>query len=349
MEPSKTFRPIEDPWLQVFTLVALISGVFMAHDIRSPATIPLPAAPSAEGSRPKSPAGWVVDPRLGPDADCSTIAQAASLASDGDQILLKPGTYKGPLSFSKSVALVGTGGSRDKIWLDGGIAVNGGRVSLRNVTISGGPSSAWAASVTRGRLVLEDSQVKSRTGGVRVFQSEVEIIGSRIDAKRGLSAEGDSRVVLKRAEFSGGAPAVSAAGAGVDLRVESCSFIGSLGPAVQATGFSRVRLIGVRATGGMAPAIMAVSGAEVDVTDSTLSDNRQCAISIGGGMVKLTRVLLERNRCGVSFTDAGTLEAWDSRFLDHDIGPLAVKPGIERLITLRGAGNKGLDIPGRSR
>jgi hypothetical protein len=85
----------------------------------------------------------------------------------------------------------------------------------------------------------------------------------------------------------------------------------------------------------------------VRLSQVKIVDNRESGVRIdGGGKVFLEQVQVSRNRCGVGFTGLGTLESRNSQFSELALGAVAVKPGLEQSIIIRGSGNVGLKVPG---
>ena len=78
--------------------------------------------------------------------------------------------------------------------------------------------------------------------------------------------------------------------------------------------------------------------------------NGECGAYIEeNGKLVLEKVTLTRNKCGVGFAGAGTLEARNNKFADNSLGAVAVSPlqGDKAVIT--GSGNSGLLVPGEKR
>jgi hypothetical protein len=97
--------------------------------------------------------------------------------------------------------------------------------------------------------------------------------------------------------------------------------------------------------GSAGPAVIVKEGAKATIEDSTLEGNRDCGIKASGSStVVLRRDHLSRNRCGVGFEGAATLEAYASRFSDHPLGPLAAKPSVAGAVVLKGSGNTGVEM-----
>ena len=95
---------------------------------------------------------------------------------------------------------------------------------------------------------------------------------------------------------------------------------------------------------------MVASGAEVRVAKSQLTGNGECGAYIEeNGKLVLEKVTLTRNKCGVGFAGAGSLEVRGNKFADNSLGAIAVSPlqGDKAMIT--GAGNSGLLVPGEKR
>jgi hypothetical protein len=360
-------------WIQLFALMALVAGIFTAHHLLrpGPAPAPAPAAPPSEFSAapqitaevpakpavtsPKSVGRWVVDPRMGPDADCATLGEALAGARAGDTIVLRPGTYSEGVRITEPVTITGGGVSPDQVIIVHTdlqtIAVTGGPVELDNLSLTNtGLKSYWVITADKARLSLRNVRLRTEGQGVRITDSDFDVSDSGLEGRTALAVSGKSRVNVLRTALIGDELAVSADGGETDLRISNSRILNSRGFGLSARRFSWVRLNEVAITGNVAAAITVDSGAEVRVTSSKITDNLDCGVGLdGGGKIVLDRVLLARNRCGVGFTGPGTLEARDSKFLELTLGAVAVKRGLEKSAVIIGSGNTGLEIPGEHR
>ena len=365
---------IEDVWVQLFALLAVVSGILSAHYYRQrslpPASAPAsmqqvvsvapeePVAPPAPlttapaASAPRTAGRWVVDVKMGPDADCSSLAAALAGAHEGDVIVLRPGIYYESVDISKSVTISGSGISPDQVMITNAsvqtLSVTAGRVALDNLSLSNtGLKSSWALAVAQARLSLRNVRLRTAGQGLRVLDSDLDASDCELDARVALSVSGKSRVTLVRATLTAKETAVSADGGGVDLRIDSSRIQDSRGTGLEATRFALVRLNDMTLSGNVSAAIIIRSRAEVRVTRAKIVDNRDCGIRIEDhGKAVLEQAQVARNRCGVGFTGPGTLEARNCQFSELALGAVAVKPGLEKSVAIRGSGNVGLKVPG---
>lgn len=355
MNANPELRLAEDVWVQMLAILALVSGAFTAADLlprfRTPhGAPPRPAAPAPPVPGARAGGGpLIVDARGGAEAGFAGLGQALAAAKDGDSIILKPGVYDEAVTVSKSVVITGAGAKPSDVTLtfDGPrtLTVTAGRVFLKQVALANRSTldGSAAAEVAGGSLVLEQFEVAAAKDGIRLKDGELDASYGSIQAGRGLLALGRSKVSLLKVDVSAGRSGVSIDGMG-ELRVESSELKAS-GSAVEAAQFAKVRMSEVAVTQCGANAVTARSGAEVRITRSRLADNKGCGVGIDGGSVTLERVRLERNRCGVGFLGAGSLESLQSEYSRLELGPLAIKPGRERDVVVKGSGNIGLEIP----
>ncbi|MBI5244984.1 MAG: hypothetical protein HY922_15065 [Elusimicrobia bacterium] len=382
MSRSNEPRVWEDVWFQVFSLIAIVSGVFTAHYYmrqggllslpgllrpapaspapapedeipftEAPSASPAPATPpAASAAGPKTPGRWIVDPRMGAGADCASLTAALAGARDGDAITLRPGIYREGVHISKSVAITGGGSAPDQVQLTHAgpqtVAVYGAQVALKNLSLSNtGSRGYWVVTVMKAGLSLSDVGVRSDGQGVRVMDGTLEASGGELDARIALAVEGKSRATLIGAALSGTEAGVVAGGEGAAVRIEKSKLQECGGPAVEASRFAKVMLSEVFASRNSQAVVFVRSGAEVRVSRSTFTDNRDCGARIDGGVLVLESVALMRGRCGVAFIGAGSLDAKGSEFSALELGALAIRPGLEKEIVVRGSGNTGLRIP----
>ena len=394
----------------------------------SPARSERPAAlgPQASGPgvalmlRPKKPGRWIVDAAMGPGADRPALGEVLASVSDGDVVLVRPGSYRGALTISKSVTIEGEGAKPEDVQIDSDglltAAVAGGKVVFRNLTLANsGSKLATVLSISKAEASLERVHVRAAGQGVRVsrggFAASRCVLASRIaliaedrslvavedcaisgtdigalvkgdaiearflrcrftDSERGLNVEGRSRLEVEDSVFSAllGHGGGLFAFAGAHVRVKASRFLlarssragiyvedavlegdnvriqDSVRSGVVATKEASVTLDRSQIINNAWAGVAADKRSRVTLRRTTLTGNSDCALQANHASLTLDRVTAERNRCGVGFFGAGTLEVNHSRFAVNALGSLAVTPGFENRITMRGADNEGFSV-----
>ncbi len=389
MSENRDISVIADVWVQVFTLLLIVSAVFSLHYLLAapPAAAP-PAAPAAaEGTAPDpapqaapQPAPAAAAPAATPAAPVSAAAPAAAspadrvqwvvskesekrttlgsviaMARDGDTILVQPGRYDVSALIGKSLTITGGGASPAEVELTHAfsptLSVNGGDLTLRNLTIGNTATlEHWTLSISRGKLNMRGVRLKSSVKGLKAVDSSVEASDCEFDAETAVFVSGRSN-----ARFSD----VSLTGSYIGLRVEDGtaevlledSIVSKGGTGIVAAGGARVEIKGTTVSGHTAYALAAGSGAEIRVKDSSLTENADCAAFIHDtdGRVVLEKVLLRRNKCGVQFAGKGSLDVRLSRFRDNSMGAVALSPLQGDLAVITGHGNEGFTVPGEKK
>lgn len=358
----------DDTWVQVLGLIALSSGAFTAHYLlrapraaageanpvaapaKAPALPPAARAPASGALKPRLPGHWLVDARGGVEADCTTIQAALAAASDGDRITVKPGVYRGYLAVSKSVNIQGSGSSPDEVELTHNgpqtVTVAGGRAVLGNLTVANtGGAGAWVVLATKGRLSLERVKMRASGNGIRVIDSEFAASDSDLSGLRALYLEGATRASILGTALSGREAALTATGGGVKVRLKGGFVRDSAGIGIEASQFARISLEETAVTGNLGAGVSVRSGADFKAADARFANNRDCALRIDGGFASLENVKVERNRCGIGLVGRATVDVNNSVFSELSLGALAVKPGMEDAVVVRGTGNTGLKVP----
>lgn len=378
---TQTAAPFwDDTWVQVLGLVALSSGAFTAHFLlaaqpaaarqaaqaaraAAPAVdtgaraLPRPRSSSApvkaaspEALKPRLAGHWLVDSRGGLEADCTTVQAALAAASDGDRITVKPGVYHGYVSITKSVTIQGSGSSPDKVELTHTgpqtVTVAGGRAVLGNLTVAntGGPGT-WVVLASKARLSLERVKMRAFGNGIRVIDSEFAASDSDLSGLRALYLEGATRASILRTALSGRESALTASGGGVRARLSGGFVRDSAGVGIDVSQFARVTIEETAVTGNLGGGASVRSGAELRAVGARFVGNRDCALRIDGGFATLDGVHVERNRCGIGLVGRATVDVNNSVFSDLSLGALAIKPGMEDAVIVRGAGNTGIKLP----
>ncbi|MBI4349735.1 MAG: right-handed parallel beta-helix repeat-containing protein [Elusimicrobia bacterium] len=362
MSAAEEVHVSEDVWMQMLAILALVSGIFTAADywprlrggagpapVAPPVTQPGPVAPTAPPVR----GGMLVVDAKGGEGVFATLAAAIEAAGDGDTVVIRPGVYNEAVTISRSVVLSGAGTKPGDVTLTSEalrtVAAGRGRVYLKLMTVANRSTaeSAAAIEVSGGSLVIEQFAVAAARDGIRVRDGQIDASDGTLEAGRGAVLEGRSRASLLRVNVSGGTTGAAIEGMG-ELRVES-SDLRAGGSAIEAGQFSKVRLSEVSITNCGGAGVAARSGAEVRISRSRLTDNKGCGVSVDGAGLILEHVRFERDRCGVGFLGAGSLESVNSEYSRLELGPLAIKPGRERDVVVKGSGNIGLDIPAAPR
>ena len=319
------------------------------------AEAPIPAAEPEKQAEAKAPGRWVVGKEGGSGVNCSSLGDAVSRAADGDSIVVQPGSYEVSVLTSKSLTISGGGSAPDEVELTNQLsptfAVAGGRMVMQNLTIANtSDADYWALSVSRAALVLRNVIVKSSGKGVKVQGADLEASDCEFDATSGLAVSGKSKVKLTGVSVTGSVLGVSAQDSLADLQLEDSHISGGGGAGLRVSDGAWARVSGTTISNNRYAGIMVASGAEVRVAKSQLTGNGECGAYIEeNGKLVLEKVTLTRNKCGVGFAGAGSLEARGNKFADNSMGAIAVSPlqGDKAVIT--GAGNSGLLVPGEKR
>jgi len=393
MSNDPKMSALEDVWLQVFTLLLIVSGVFSLHYMLRPAqaalpvlpaelpaaalparalppaetapeparqtapaeAAPQPAAEAEKPDSPKTPGRWVVGKNGGPGVNSASLGDAVARAADGDSIVVQPGTYEVSVLTSKSLTISGGGSSPEEVELTNSLsptfAVAGGRVVMQNLTIANtSDMDYWALSVSRGSLTLRNVNVKSASKGVKVQGANLDASDCTFEASSGLAISGKSKVKLTGVSVTGRVIGISAQDSLADLQLDDSHISGGGGAGLRVSDGAWARVGGTTISGNRYAGVMVASGAEIRVSKSQLTGNGECGAYIEeNGKLVLEKVTLTRNKCGVGFAGAGTLEARNNKFADNSLGAVAVSPlqGDKAVIT--GSGNSGLLVPGEKR
>lgn len=399
MSTGNKMSVFEDVWLQVLTLLLIVSGIFSLHFMLRPAQAlqpalpaslpaalpaavqpapatgtptvdaqPAPAraaapaavagpnaAPGEKFAAPRTPGRWVVGNDGDPAINCASLGDAVARAADGDSIVVRPGTYEVSVLTSKSLTISGGGRTPGEVELTNPInptfAISGGRMVMQNLTIANNSQvDYWALSVSQAALVLRNVNIRSSGKGLRLLDSELEATDCAVEAGTAVFISGKSRAKLTGVALTGRVIGISLQDTLADLQLENSRISGGGGAGIRVSDGAWARILGTAISGNRYAGIMVASGAEVRVSRSQLTGNGECGAYIEeNGKLVLEKVTLTRNKCGVGFAGAGSLEVRGNKFADNTLGAVAVSPlqGDKALIT--GGGNSGLLVPGEKR
>jgi len=133
----------------------------------------------------REPRTWIVDDD-GP-ADFHTIQETINNASDGDTILVRNGTYSGPIVIDKTLTLKGE--KRESTIIDGGsnepsgsiVAVTADNVKIGGFTIQhcrGGGNAIWLDNYVN--MTFSDNIITGNNEGIRILHSSGNIISHNV-------------------------------------------------------------------------------------------------------------------------------------------------------------------------
>lgn len=248
---------------------------------------------------PSKPGVFTVGPSGTPGIDTSSLRDAAFSASNGDLILVKPGTYEGPVEIlNKSVRIRGTGAYPAAVivrWTGPGAAmsVRGGSLDLEKVRVErgafhepqksepGGALYAAASALTLRKVELDSSDSTApplivEEGGkparVTAEDSRISTIGA------GALIRGPVKAAFTRMTFHATKrPLAAWIDAAIELR--DCVFLDTGEPSViHAYEGARVTLAGKQK-----PYISGVRGAEATGFEDSFGGARTAA---GGGFAR---------------------------------------------------------------
>ncbi|MDP3543962.1 MAG: hypothetical protein Q8T11_15970 [Elusimicrobiota bacterium] len=281
------------------TLSGLLSGL-MGSSARAPLAAALPALPPLFRVAPSRPGIFTVGPAGTPGADTSSLRDAVYSASNGDLILIKPGTYEGPVEvLNKSVRIRGTGGYSAAVvvrWTGPGatISVRNGTLDLEKIRLERGAYQEYQKAEPGGALYAVASTLSFR--GVELDSGDiaappliveqgdnparVEAEDSRISTiGAGVLIRGPVKASFTRMTFHATSrPLAAWIDAAVSLR--DCVFLDTGSPSViHAYEGARVAV-----TGKQKPYVSGVRGAEATGFEDSFGGARTAAA--GGGFAR---------------------------------------------------------------
>ncbi len=246
------------------------------------------------------------------------LQQAVTAAADGATLVLGPGTYAGSFQLqNKSLTLVGAAGGGTI--LSGGaepaaaVVLDGGHLTLRNVTLAPAGKSTVGIFVRGGSVFAADCQFETASDfAVYAENGTATLIGCEFKpaGKAAVAALSGAHAVVRSCAFAGGAAGVVAQEA-AELGVFSCRFTG-VRVAIQSRGggvrvaVRRNRIINPK---GFEPQSLgvAVDGAQVAVLDNNEVVNTGQGLTLSGGLLapavlRANTVIDARLGCYISAT-----------------------------------------------
>lgn len=252
------------------------------------------ASPSLTGGgvhkliTPKTPGRWIVDSRLGPDADSAELGDVLFSAKDKDVIELRPGVYKGPLaSTKKDVTIEGAG--------------------TREVSIEG--TSMVTLGVSAGTLILKNLSIlhsgPDYGNAIQASQARVELHGVRIEVKGKSAAVAVREGVLVAADsaFEGGDKGIEGR-EGSDLKVERSQFSGQTWGVTLDDKGTRGSLLAVKMN-GVKYGVEARDQAEAEVADSFFDQGERAVGASKRAKLTLSGVQVTGSEYGVLISGPG--------------------------------------------
>lgn len=282
-------------------LSGLLSGLLGPPARSAPvAARALPALPPLFRIAPAKPGIFTVGPPGTPGVDTSSLRDAVYSASHGDLILVRPGTYEGPIEIlNKSVRIRGTGAAPSAVsvrWTGPGatISVRGGSLDLEMIRLErggyqepqksepGGALYASASALTLRKVELDSGDSAApplivEQGGkparVEAEDSRISTIGA------GALIRGAVRASFTRVTFHATSrPLAAWIDAAVSMR--DCIFLDTGAPSViHAYEGARVTLAGKQK-----PYVSGVRGAEATGFEESFGGAR--AAAAGGGFAR---------------------------------------------------------------
>lgn len=341
-------RLAEDPWIQIFLLLALLSGAMTAHSglnraWRAGGTRALWRSLTGRALEPRVPGKWVIDLAGGAGADTTDLAEAVEQARPGSEILIRPGVHPLDARLNRPLALIGQGAGPEEVTLlarsSAAVEAVSGSIVLRNLTLvfegSGGaalrvgggdvrltrvrlraPEGSRGADVLNGRLFASETVFDGGGTGVMLLgrRARGEFVGALFyNSGHGLRVSDGAEAVVSSCVFKDNAGAFAADAEG--LVQDSGSIIkGSRETAVAASDRAKVRLSGTRIEGARRHGITLTQGAEAVLNRVRITAGGGAGVSVTGKaeLHGINLELRDNRSCAVELDNA-------SAFLDSTV------------------------------
>ena len=368
MAPAQLLR---NQWLLLFSLLAIVSLGTTVFDIGSgrfaPSANNAPISPlskirsndlATESSpisaspapslnfpvlKPKTSGKWIVDASGSAKADSRELSAVIANASDGDTIMLQPGEYKGEITISKSVHVIGVtdqnGASGALPVIHGSLAdsltITGSHVVLENLVISqdtpGNLQGVLVDQEASLEMVKCTVQARSKFGVDVLKQGQIAAHDSTFETYRtgsGVTIEDNGRGTLESCTVTNNAWGAVCSGS-AKLELTGCTFRQNGTP--DGAGCT------VEAYGGRAQAeasrcqfqenvatAWADESGTLNIKDSTFEGNgltgdakfagRGLVCSVNSGTATISNCAFDRNKQGVVATNGGKMQIVGCKF-----------------------------------
>lgn len=298
---------------------------------------------------PKTPGRWIVDQAGSGEADVSSLEDALFNAKDGDEIVLRPGTYAAErLVIDRSLSIVGEPEKNAPVVIEGRnesttIEVNAGELRLANLKIVNHANSLHptALSVSGDALVtVENCRFTSQKGAaLSVREGEFHGTNSQFHSDRGYAVEAspgrfscraclftanvlvDGAAVIDNSEFRECGPCLFAArSAKVEIRDTTLRVSKALGAGMMFTEEAVARLERFRCAGPRS-CVVATSNSSVEVIDSQLERAEHVALAAHGeAKARLVRSTVQSSGSGIKSLQYAEILVEDSKIHGNDYG-----------------------------
>ncbi|MFV2062840.1 MAG: pectinesterase family protein [Chloroflexota bacterium] len=333
--------------MAVATIVPPTASPIQGAEDPSDGALGPPALEHATG--PPSPGARYIVVAQDGSGDHTTIAEAVEAASDGDTLLVRPGTYEEALVVEKDISILGDG--------DAALVVVatpreprscGRRLSVR-CTVWIGDSDALLANLTlRGLGSTGDPVVPLVLSGGAPMAGRLLVEGD-------ILVDGPSQAVVGYSTITG---AIRVSGEGAEPRIEeneavSIRIDAGARPIVEGNRVERIRVRGsglfrgnhIRGPGKRTPGRAGIGTDVRDPADGlVISENEVSRHRVGivlrrGGSSRITSNVIERNRIGLRVDSVGDLDIRGNEFCRNDV-PVRVHrgPALKGFRVICGAG-----------
>lgn len=367
---------LDDPWIQVFALTALISGAATLHAIARPMTAPEPFSGRAAARAPSAAAaaagpGGVLpfEPGSGGAAGASLeqlLAQRAA-GTPGAQAPPSQGAARQPRLAAKKPGrwIVDASGAVDadskSLAQVVGSALSGDRVLVRkgvyreplilidDLTIEGEggvviESGAPETVTISGKAVLRNLTVRNlgaKLGvalGLKTGEASLEAVTLEASGESAGAAALEGTLALKRCMVRGGSMGIIANGS-ARLELVDSEIRGAAGPGVGLSGRASARLESVRVKEVQGAGILLKNEAQLEMLKGSVLKARGCGLAFDGGSASLKGVKIAGSRCAVEFISGGRLDSSNGEFVGN-VKLLIFQQAFRPLIAIGGANNR---------
>ena len=345
---------LDDPWIQVLLLTAMISGAATLHAVARPAPIFQPAAtpraaamsggvaasggasipaPSVLPFEPaaSAPAGPSLEQLLAERGASAASAPAAARpkAAAARLTAKKPGRWIVDASGAKDAdssslaQVVGSAKAGDRVLVRKGF-YREPLVLLDELTIEGEGGAFIESGAPETVTISAKASLKNLT---------IRNIGAKLGVALGLKT-GEATlegVTLEATGESAGAAALDGklslkrcvirsgsmgiiANGSARLEIADSEIRGTSGPGVGLSGRATARLESVRIEETAGAGVLIKNEAQLEMIKGAISKARGCGLAFDGGSAELKGVKISASRCAVEFISGGRLESSNGEF-----------------------------------